>query len=296
MKSTPSLSETEEPAQVSACPTPLGWKKVVSTFEEEATTFHIPFKASTLTGKTWGTGPPLILIGGLTSTPKLFSLLVYLLHEEFTCILFEPSDPKLHTPVSLSEELLAVADHHQAETFHIYASGLGSVTALTVALNHPHRISKMILHSGFANRNLSWTERFLMFWGKFLPGRLCSLPGFRSVFVQNHLRWFPPFDASRWQFLDAEVGEQPIKQIAKLASVLKKFDVRNRLKEIMHDLLLLRTEGDGAVLESHQQELSSALPNVQEERLQHTGYMVHLTHPHRVAKIVRPFLIDELEN
>ncbi len=290
-----SSSENKDSIEQTTCPVPLGWKKVVATFQEDATTWNIPFKETTLTGKTWGTGPVLIITGSLTSKPNLFSLLVYLLREEFTCILYEPSDSQSQTPKSLSEELIAVADHHSASQFHLYASGFGSVAALSTALNHPKRINKMILQGGFAHRKLSLVERFLIFCGRLFPGKLQSLPGFQTIFVENHRRWFPPFDGSRWEFLSQEVGEHRIKRIARLASVLKVFDVKNQLSNISHQTLLLRTEGDGAVLADHQQQLLNSMPNVQEEYLQHTGYLTYLTHPHRIAKIIRPFLLDEQE-
>ena len=288
-----STSETETNVEPAACPTPLGWKKVVSTFTEEATAWSIPFNGKTLTGKTWGTGPAIVIVGSLTNRLNLFSLLVYLLHEEFTCIVLEPSNAKSFTPQSLSDELLAVADYHQQETFHIYASGFGAVAALQTAISHPQRINKIILQGGFAQRTLSFAERLLLSVGRYCPGRLRSLPGFRSIFIQNHLRWFPPFDGSRWQFFDAEVGEHRIAHLARLATVLKSFDVRDQLHKISHEVLILRTEGDGTVLTAHQAELLSSLPNATEEYFQHSGTLTHLTHPHRVSKTVHPFLLDE---
>ena len=87
------------------------------------------------------------------------------------------------------------------------------------------------------------------------------------------------------------MGGLSIRSFCQSASLLRQFDIRDSLPEITQPVMLLQTEGDGVILERYQQELQSGLVNVQSKYLHGSGLYTYLTHPHRVAKLVRTFLL-----
>lgn len=106
---------------------------------------------------------------------------------------------------------------------------------------------------------------------------------------QNHRRWFPPFDSTRWEFYSDNVGACPVAEAALRARVAGGVDLGPSLPAARVPTLLLQTEGDGSTALAAQQPLLTALPDVRVETLDNTGRLPHLTHPHRLVKSLRAF-------
>jgi pimeloyl-ACP methyl ester carboxylesterase len=175
----------------------------------------------------------------------------------------------------------------------VIAAGFGSLVALHLMSIAPDDVDAAILVCGSARRRLSLVERGLLAWGRVWPGPARRIPGWLAVQQQNHRRWFPPFDATRWEFLLDNLGMTPTAQLARRMSVMGGVDLRPSLPGVRPPVLLVRTEGEGAVSAACQEELAAALPHAQSEWLHTTGQLPYLTHPHRLAKLVRSFLLTE---
>ena len=80
---------------------------------------------------------------------------------------------------------------------------------------------------------------------------------------------------------------------AQRAAALQSFDVRPQLPSVTQPVLLVRTEGEGRVAARCHDELQAALPTVQSEWLHTCGQLPHLTHPHRLAKLLKPFFHEK---
>lgn len=155
---------------------------------------------------------------------------------------------------------------------------------------YPGRFDRGIIHAGFAHRSLSRFERLLIDVCRRLPGRLRHFPGRGAVQRQNHRRWFPPFDGTRWQFLSDNTGSVRLADLAHRAAIIRNSDLRPMLPTIEQPLLLVRGEGNGKVLDACNRELSEGLPHATVESMNDTGQIPFLTHPHRLAKVVHAFL------
>jgi hypothetical protein len=68
-----------------------------------------------------------------------------------------------------------------------------------------------------------------------------------------------------------------------------RFDVKDRLKEISCPALLIRTEGQGRLEAEGHDVLERNLPDVRSEWMHSSGLHPCLTHPHRLAKLLKPF-------
>jgi len=73
---------------------------------------------------------------------------------------------------------------------------------------------------------------------------------------------------------------------------LDRSDLRPRLNEVTTPVLLIRSEGEGMVSAACQRDLEAGLPHARVERLTSCGHLPYLSHPHRLAKIVKSFLLD----
>lgn len=285
------------------CPPPLAWQQVLEAFREESNSFSIESDGNTIAGRSWGTGPPLYFLTGLGGTHELYSLAIWLLRDQFRCVAFDypnsfsKQSRNSESPVEpLARCLFAVADYHGDSQFHLYATSFGVTVALSCLLMEPDRIGRAILQGGFARRKISPFERALGAVCQHLPFSFRFAPLRRTVQQRNHRTWFPPFDFTRWQFFLNDTGRVPIAALAHRGNALSRFDLRPRLAQIGHPILLVHSEGEGRISSECLRELEQGLPNSRTEHLHTSGHLPYLTHPHRLTKLVRQFLVDPDES
>ncbi len=288
------------PGPLDGCPTPLAWRQVLDAFHEQSAAWEVPRSGYTLRGRTWGNGPPLYLLCGMGGTSDGFCLLTYLLRDLFKCVVFDypgtlaPIRPcRRVTLDSLKDDLLAVADAQGDRQFAMFATSFGSLVGLRAMQAAPDRITRGVLQGGFAHRRLSLAERAIAGLGRILPGRLKSLPGARAIQEQNHRRWFPPLDLTRWQFFVDDAGQIPLRALGRRGAIIRDTDLRPELSTIKQPVLLIQCEGDGLVTRDCHEALANGLPNSQVAWMHSAGHLPHLTSPHRLAKFLRDFLLAE---
>ncbi|MBI3863205.1 MAG: alpha/beta hydrolase [Planctomycetia bacterium] len=293
----PQLEETEAlpsaPAGESgACPPPLAWQDVLREFHLQAHAWYLDRPNGRISGRMLGSGPPLYFLNGFAGSHELYSLLVWLLRDEFRCVVFDYPAPVRGslTLDGLADDVVAVADTCGDRTFPVYGSSFGSLVALAAMTRHPDRIARAVLQAAFAHRQLSSVERFLISLCHVLPGKLQNVPARMAVQRQNHLRWFPPFDATRLQFYLDCTGRTTLANLARRGSIVRLCDLRPDLSRVEQPVLLIRSEGDGRVLADCCDALARGLPHATVEHLNDTGQIPFLTHPHRLAKLIRAFL------
>jgi 2-succinyl-6-hydroxy-2,4-cyclohexadiene-1-carboxylate synthase len=291
---------TNDPTAVTTadgCPAPLGWAQVLEAVRAQSTPWSVEVEGHHFCGRTLGVGTPLYFLNGLTGTSDLFCLMVWILRDEFRCVVFDYPARTSRRPRSLTNELLAsglfaAADRHADRAFSIIATSFGSMIGLTALAAQPERITSAILQAGFAHRKLSATESLLARIGEHVPGTLASLPFVKAFQQANHQRYFPPFDRTRWGFFVDNAGGTAISDAAERTRVLAAFDYRSRLNGIHQPILLIRSEHEGLVTAACSEALQSGLPHATTEMLHTTGPLAHLTHPHRLVKLVKTFLTD----
>ena len=118
---------------------------------------------------------------------------------------------------------------------------------------------------------------------------LAQFPWRRRIQELNHRRWFPPFDGTRFEFLVDSTGSIPLADLARKALAVHGFDIANRLGEIACPVLLLRTEGEGGIEAGLHARLERGLKGSRTEWLHSSGLHPSLTHPHRLAKLIKSF-------
>lgn len=289
-------------AAAGGCPSPLSSEQVLHAFRSRCEAWTLDRGRYALSGRTWGRGQPLYFLNGIGGTHELFAFVVWLLREQFRCVLF---DYPPYTSASirgdelsaadLAADLFAVADAHGDERFPLVATSFGSLVGLTAMLQRPFRIEQAVIQAGFAYRRLSLAERLLIRVFQHVPATYDRLPFRKSVQRQNHRRWFPPYDRERWQFFVTNTGQLPLAGLAQRSAIVRDTDLRPRLGEIEQPVLLIHAEGDGVVAEECHRGLEGGLLHSQSEWFANCGHLPAVTHPHRLAKTIRQYLLEENE-
>jgi pimeloyl-ACP methyl ester carboxylesterase len=282
-----------EQGNAGGCPPPLEWQEVLREFHRQADAWYLDRSQARISGRTLGSGPPLYLLNGFSGTHELYALLVWLLRDHYRCVLFDyalPASRGRTTLGDLAGDLIAVADAAGDRRFDLFAPSFGGLVALTAARRFPERIGKLVLQGAFARVELALIERLLLRALRCAPGRLRHLPGRGIVQQASHRRWFPPFDQTRWQFLADNTGSVPLADLARRAAIIRDTDVSPILHEVEQPVLLIQTEGQGRALEASGRVLAGGLTAANVEWLPETGLFPYLTHPHRLAKLIRAFL------
>lgn len=280
------------------CPPPLMWQEVRREFLAQSESLMIDSVAGPMAVRVWGSGPPIYLLPGFTSPAELYCLLVWLLRDDFRCVTIEPlatlrSSIVPSAPFANDVDMVrGVADELGDAEFSILGANFGAAWGLAAAQAMPSRVTRLMLMQGFAHRRLSFLERRLAGWCRHSRRHLANLPWRETIQTQNHRRWFPPFDLTRWQYYLDATGAMPLRELARRADAVARFDVRSQLSEIAVRTLLVRTEGEGQVSAACQAELERSLPNVQAEWLHNSGQLSYLTHPHRLAKLMCAFCAE----
>lgn len=281
------------------CPTPLSWQDVVETFRTESEPWE--HDGGRLKGAIWGDGPPLYFLNGFTGNHELFSLSAFVLRDYFRCVLFDYAgserDRVSEHPTSINEiadDVLRIADTLHDDQFCLYSAPFGTPAAIQLMLNAPDRVERAVLQTPFAvARKYSLAERLMIRIGSRLKFPIGRIPAFRRLQAVNHASWFPPYDFSRWKFFAENTGHSPIATLAHRAALLRSVDFADRLREVDTPTLLLRAEGEGPRAAALADDVENQIPNATTEWLHTTGHTVFLTHPHRLAKLVRPFCLGE---
>lgn len=278
--------------QPESCPPPLRCRAVWESVQSEAQSWRVTGpRGATLSGWVYGAGPTLLLVSPLGGASPLWSLLAYLLRDDVQCVTWDWTSVGDNRSLShYADDLLAVTQTLDASPCAVYGVALGGAIALQAARAFPDSIALALIQDGFSQRRLTLAERLLAQLGAWSRRPLSRTPGWEHVQTLNHRRWFPPLDPDRWGFFLEATGRLPLSIVARQALACRRFDIREELPRIETPVWCVSTEGAGPRAKRNAEALMAGLRSAQLESVHTTGYHFGLTHPHRLAKLVRQAL------
>jgi pimeloyl-ACP methyl ester carboxylesterase len=246
---------------------------------------------------TWGQGPVLLFIPGLSDDARSFLLLSALLSKSFRCIAYDlPAGRgdgarlRRYTHSDLVEDAFALLDHLGVGQSYVLGCSFGSTVALAALEARPARLPRAVLQGGFAHRRLAPAEVLLARLVRYLPGRTRSLP-FRSALLRrSHHGPFATRPPEFWDFFLTRWGSPRLAAMAQRALLLHRLDLRPALGHIRQPVLLVTGEADPLVNRECEQDLLRGLPNAGQVELMDCGHNPLFTHPEVLAEVVREFL------
>lgn len=279
------------------CPPPLQWQQVLEMFREQSTVWHTETSAGRIVGRVWGEGPTLVMFNGLSGSHELFALCAFLLKPHCRCVLLDYPTGRRVTWSRLTDSIAeAIHEFSDSDGCHLFGTSFGSAIALETALRLESKVRGLTLHAAFAHLPLTVFERTAARMLRWIPGKAQSVPLWRSLQERGHRLWFPPIDPTRWSFYLDNAGQTPVAELARRFGMLSQFDARTRLNCLTTPTLLLQVEGEGDSQARCRDELTALLPNTKTEFLHTTGLLAFLTHPHRLAKLIREFVCPTVAN
>jgi pimeloyl-ACP methyl ester carboxylesterase len=221
-----------------------------------------------------------------------------LLSREFRCICY--NQPNGHgdgarlwgyRQEDLLDDLLALMDHLRISQAYLAGHSFGSTIALRALHEHPDRFPRAMLVCGFAQRRLTWGERFLSYALRFSPGTVQILFFRRRMFEDCHRDCFGGLEPQRWNAFLEITGRTRIAALAHWALTLHRTDMVRLLPEIRQPVLVACGDRDPLVPHAQQLLLFNRLPNATMFQIDGCGHFPNFTHPEALADAARRFLL-----
>jgi pimeloyl-ACP methyl ester carboxylesterase len=296
------LTSSENPAEASVrprCPAPANIRAEVAAYDAAATIGRSNGARYRLTYRILGQGPPLILIPGISSTYRGYSLILNRLAARFRTIIYDyPGEhPDDHASLGrithelLADDLFGLIDHLNVGRVFLVGISFGSTITLRALAREPRRFPRTVVQGAFAHRRFTMAERLALRFGRLLPGHVSRLPFYRSVMTWNNRCQFPSVLDDRWEYYLAENGLTPIASLAHRVDMLATLDLRPILPQIPNEILLLQGNEDRIVPRACYDELLAQLPHATGVIMPMIGHQPHYTHAEIFAQAIGDYLL-----
>jgi pimeloyl-ACP methyl ester carboxylesterase len=245
----------------------------------------------------WGDGPPLVFIPGLSDSSHAFVLPIGRLSAHFRCIAYDlpigGGDGAVmarYTHEHLVQDFFALLDHLRIRQSYVFGSSFGSTIALAALRCQPDRLRRGILQGGFAHRPLRRGELWLARLGQRWPGSMRLLPFRMSVMRHIHQGPFAGREPAVWDYFAHYTGQVPVHGVAYQALLIHHTDLRPLLAEVQQPVLLVTGAADPVVPRVCSDLLLQHLPSAGRVEIDGCGHLPYFTHPELLAEVMRRFL------
>ena len=272
-----------------------------SRFDSDATHHVLDTGRYRMRYVSWGTGTPVLFVHGLCDSPRSFCLLMTeLVDRGYQVICHDLANGTddgaklgVYTHTDFVEDVIAMLNHLQLPSVFVKGSSFGSTVTLHALLRHPSRFKKVVLQGGFAYRKILAAERALSLFARHWPGRMKDLPGRKAIMAQLERPQFEGCPPEIYGFLRQCSGATPIKAAARRALILSRLDLRPRLKEIPHSILMIGGDRDTIVPREFERTVEDGVPNVKRIEFSPCGHYPQYTMPAQMAEEMDRFYRDE---
>jgi pimeloyl-ACP methyl ester carboxylesterase len=297
---------TPEPASTTAaepprprCPAPADFRAEVAAYDDAARVGRWTGPHFRMTYRELGQGPPLLLCPGIAGTYRGYALMLNRLAARFRTVIFDypgdhPDDgARLGriTHADLIDALFGLLDHLNIGRAFPVGLSFGSTVVLGLLAREPRRFPKAAVQGAFAHRRFTPAERIALRLGRLLPGRVRNLPLRERILAWNSRPHFPDAVADRWAYYVEQNGLTPIGPLSCRLDLVARLDLRETLKSIPTEVLLLHGNEDRIVPRAHFDELCALLPGARGVILPLVGHQPHYTHPEALAQAIGDFLL-----
>jgi pimeloyl-ACP methyl ester carboxylesterase len=280
-----------------AAPPPLSLPESLARFQREATLGTCDTGRYRMPYFTWGAGPPLVFVHGVSDCSRSFVPPIARLSAHFRCIAYDLPNGRgdgarlrRYRHADLVEDLWALLDHLKVSRAYLLGASFGSTVVLEAARARPDGVPRLILQAGVAQRRLRRAERVLAWLGRYLPGRMARVPLREKVLRLVNEPMFAGRPAEAWQYFVECTGRGQIAAFAHQARWLHGLDLRPMLPEVRQPVLLVCGDRDRVMPPRYEEVLLAGLPNAGRAVIEGCGHVPSHTHPEALAEVVRRFL------
>jgi pimeloyl-ACP methyl ester carboxylesterase len=285
------------PAHPPAAAAPLELAEALARFEREAARGTCDTGRYRMPYFTWGAGPPLLFIHGVSDSSASFVLPIARLSAQFRCIAYDLPDGRRdgarlrrYRHADLVEDVWALLDHLGLARSYVLGSSFGSTVALAAARARPERVPRLVLQGGLAYRPLRRAELLLARLLRFLPGAVARMPLREKLLRATNAAPFAGRPPEVWRRYVDCTGRGRLAAFAHQALWLHGLDLRPVLPEVRQPVLLVCGEHDRVVPPAFEEVLLRGLPSAGRVVIAGCGHVPSYTHPEALAEVVRRFL------
>jgi pimeloyl-ACP methyl ester carboxylesterase len=240
-----------------------------------------------------GSGPPLVLLGGKTSSIEgAWWRYIAPLAERFKVIALDNrgagASDKPDAPYSTSlmaEDALAVLRDAGETSAHWFGISLGGMILQQLAVDHPDAVRSLILGATHCG-------------GERLPTGSADNPPVVEGPLRRYANLYDPhFSAEHPEWVEEDAkhfGRMPLHAIVRQDQAVKQHNLCDRLGEIRQPVLILHGRQDRMVPLARGEELQRALPSARLQVLDPAGHQFHSEQFPTVLRLMQDF-VDEVE-
>ena len=140
--------------------------------------------------------------------------------------------PHPYTIGGLAREVLALLDGLGVYRFVAVGHSMGGMIALTLALEHPERVERLVVVDSVSRMMYSRDRKFLILLSRLLPFRMFVAVNIRRAFKPG----FPPTEVARYV---AQAQSTPRQVVMGCFAAMGRFDVLDRAGELKLPVLIL---------------------------------------------------------
>ncbi|MFO0937332.1 MAG: alpha/beta hydrolase [Gemmataceae bacterium] len=245
----------------------------------------------------WGSGPPVVIIPGLSDISLSFVMVMARLASSHRCIAVELASGdhdrcrfRAYRHEHQVEDLAVVLDRLGLPHVDLFGSSFGSTIALRFMATHPHRVRRTVLQGGFARRPLGRIERGAARLARYWPGLMSDLVVRPLVMKRIDQPQFQTAAPEIYRFFLKCSGAIPIEAASRRGLIIHRLDLRRLLPRIPHPVLMIGGDRDGLVPRQYEADVEMGLPNVRRIEIPVCGHYPQYTHPRETAEAMLNFL------
>lgn len=189
-----------------------------------------------------------------------------------------------------AEQVMAVVDDAELESFAVAGFSLGAAVAVRIAADYPDRVTSLILVAGFAKLDPRLKLQFEL-WRDLIALDATAMA--RLIILTG----FTPDVVSSWGFDGAEQAVQDIVEtmnwpgMTRQVNVDLELDVSDAAAKVRSPTLIIGGQHDHMVPPSHSKALAATIGNAAYIELP-TGHLAPIERADLVAREIRDFLSD----
>jgi 3-oxoadipate enol-lactonase len=191
---------------------------------------------------------------------------------------------------ALARELLELVDELEIERFSLCGVSLGGMVGMTLALDAPERVERLVLActSAYVGPPDGWSER----------ARIARTEGMAALADTVVGRWFTPEleqeEPETVARFRAMLAATPAEGYARCCEALAAWDVRDRIQAIAAPVLVVAGREDPAIPVAHAELLSSRIAGSRLVRLERAAHLANVERAEQFTDAVLEHLGQEV--